>query len=43
VNSEQALQIIVAAAHDAGVWAVIETFGMRGDPPGIAPVGPTPA
>jgi hypothetical protein len=38
LGSEQALQIIVAGAHNAGVSAVIETFGPRPDPPAIAPV-----
>jgi hypothetical protein len=38
LGSEQALQIVVAGAHNAGVSAVIETFGPRGDPPAIAAV-----
>jgi hypothetical protein len=38
LNCEQAVQIIVAGAHNAGVSAVIETFGPRGGPPAIAPV-----
>ena len=38
LGSEQALQIIVAGAHNAGVSAVIETFGPRGGPPAIAAV-----
>jgi hypothetical protein len=38
LNSEQAVQIVVAGAHNAGVSAVIETFGPRGGPPAIAPV-----
>jgi hypothetical protein len=38
LGSEQALQIVVAGAHNAGVSAVIETFGPRPDPPAIAPV-----
>jgi hypothetical protein len=44
LGSEQAVQIIVAGAHNAGVSAVIETFGPRGGPPAIAPVesAPTP-
>jgi hypothetical protein len=36
LGSEQALQIVVAGAHNAGVSAVIETFGPRGGPPAIA-------
>ena len=36
LGSEQAVQIIVAGAHNAGVSAVIETFGPRGGPPAIA-------
>ena len=40
LGSEQAVQIIVAGAHNAGVSAVIETFGPRGGPPAIAPVEP---
>jgi hypothetical protein len=36
LGSEQALQIVVAGAHNAGVSAVIETFGPRGEPPAIA-------
>jgi hypothetical protein len=38
LNSEQAVQIIVAGAHNAGVSAVIETFGPRGGRPAIAPI-----
>jgi hypothetical protein len=38
LNSEQAVQVIVAGAHNAGVSAVIETFGPRGGPPAIAPI-----
>jgi len=38
LGSEQAIQIVVAGAHNAGVSAVIETFGPRGGPPAIAPV-----
>jgi len=36
LGSEQAVQIVVAGAHNAGVSAVIETFGPRGGPPAIA-------
>jgi hypothetical protein len=43
LNSEQALQIVVAGAHNSGVSAVIETFGPRGGPPAIAPVESSPA
>jgi len=38
LGSEQAVQIIVAGAHNAGVSAVIETFGPRGGPPAIAAI-----
>jgi hypothetical protein len=38
LGSEAAIQIIVAGAHNAGVSAVIETFGPRGGPPAIAPI-----
>jgi len=38
LGSQAAAQIIVAGAHNAGVSAVIETFGPRGGPPAIAPV-----
>ena len=38
LGSEQAVQIVVVGAHNAGVSAVIETFGPRDDPPSIAPV-----
>jgi hypothetical protein len=38
LGSEQAVQIVVAGAHNAGVSAVIETFGPRGGPPSIASV-----
>jgi hypothetical protein len=41
LNSEQAVQIVVAGAHNAGVSAVIETFGPRGGPPAIAPIEPS--
>ena len=40
LNSEQAVQIVVAGAQNAGVSAVIETFGPRGGPPAIAVVEP---
>jgi len=43
LGSEQALQIVVAGAHNSGVSAVIETFGPRGGPPAIAPVEPAAA
>jgi hypothetical protein len=43
LNSEQAVQIVVAGAHNSGVSAVIETFGPRGGPPAIAPVESPPA
>jgi hypothetical protein len=38
LGSEQAVQIVVAGAHNAGVSAVIETFGPRPGPPAIAAV-----
>jgi hypothetical protein len=38
LGSEQAVQIVVTGAHNAGVSAVIETFGPRGGPPAIAAV-----
>ncbi len=38
LGSEQAVQIVVLGAHNAGVSAVIETFGPRGGPPAIVPV-----
>lgn len=36
LGSEQAVQIVVVGAHNAGVSAVIETFGPRDDPPSVA-------
>jgi hypothetical protein len=36
LGSEQAVQIVVVGAQNAGVSAVIETFGPRGGPPAIA-------
>jgi len=42
LGSERAVEIIVAGAHNAGVSAVIETFGPRGGPPAIARVEPAP-
>ena len=38
LNSPAAVQIMVAGANNAGVSAVIETFGPRGNPPAIAKV-----
>jgi hypothetical protein len=38
LGSEQAVQIVVAGAHNAGVSAVVETFGPRGGAPAIAAV-----
>jgi hypothetical protein len=38
LNSPEAVQLMVAGANNAGVSAVIETFGPRGDPPSIAKV-----
>ncbi|MBV9941621.1 MAG: hypothetical protein JO262_05760, partial [Solirubrobacterales bacterium] len=40
LTSEQAVQVVVAGAQNAGVSAVIETFGPRGGPPAIAVVEP---
>jgi hypothetical protein len=42
LGSEHAVQIIVVGAHNAGVSAVIETFGPRGTPPAIARVESPP-
>jgi hypothetical protein len=33
LNSPEALQVVVAGANNAGVSAVVETFGPRGEPP----------
>lgn len=41
LNSPEALLVVVAGANNAGVSAVIETFGPRGGPPAIAQVEPT--
>jgi hypothetical protein len=38
LNSPDAVLVAVAGARNAGVSAVIETFGPRGGPPAIAPV-----
>jgi hypothetical protein len=38
LNSPAAVQVMVAGADNAGVSAVIETFGPRGHPPSIAKV-----
>jgi hypothetical protein len=38
LNSPAAVQVMVAGASNAGVSAVIETFGPRGNPPSIAKV-----
>jgi hypothetical protein len=43
LGSEQAVQIVVAGAHNAGVSAVIETFGPRPGSPAIAAVESVPA
>ena len=40
LGSEQAVQVVVAGAQNAGVSAVIETFGPRGGPPAIAAIEP---
>jgi hypothetical protein len=41
LNSPAAVQLMVAGANNAGVSAVIETFGPRGNPPSIAKVRDT--
>ncbi len=38
LNSPEALQIVVAGANNAGVSAVVETFGPRGGPPATVPI-----
>jgi hypothetical protein len=38
LNSPGAIQVIVAGANNAGVSAVIETMGPRGDPPNVTPI-----
>jgi hypothetical protein len=38
LNSPAAVLVVVAGAHNAGVSAVVETFGPRGGPPAIARV-----
>jgi hypothetical protein len=42
LNSPDAVLVAVAGARNAGVSAVIETFGPRGGPPAIAPVQAVP-
>lgn len=42
LGSEADLLVAVAGARNAGVSAVVETFGPRGRPPPIAPVEPAP-
>lgn len=42
LNSPEALLVAVAGAHNAGVSAVVETFGPRGGSPAIARVQPAP-
>jgi hypothetical protein len=43
LNSPGAVLVIVAGANNAGVSAVIESFGPRGGPPAIVPVASGPA
>ncbi|HEX6471467.1 MAG TPA: hypothetical protein VF069_20365 [Streptosporangiaceae bacterium] len=43
LNSAEAVQVIVAGARNAGVSAVIELLGSRGEPPAVTPVPPAPA
>ena len=38
LNSPEAVLVIVAGANNAGVSAIIETMGARGDPPAITPI-----
>jgi len=42
LNSPAAVQVMVAGADNAGVSAVIETFGPRGGPPSIARIAEPP-
>jgi hypothetical protein len=42
LNSPAAVLVMVAGAHNAGVSAVVETFGPRGGPPAIARVEDVP-
>ena len=42
LNSPPAVQVIVAGANNAGVSAVIETMGPRGEPPVVTPVPAVP-
>jgi hypothetical protein len=41
LNSPEALLVAVAGARNAGVSAVVETFGPRGGPPAIARIAPS--
>jgi hypothetical protein len=43
LNSTGAVQVIVAGANNAGVSAVIETMGPRGEPPYVTPIAAAPA
>ena len=40
LNSPEALLVVVAGANNAGVSAVVETFGPRGGPPPITSIVP---
>jgi hypothetical protein len=40
LSSPEALQVVVAGANNAGVSAVVETFGPRGEPPATVRVEP---
>jgi hypothetical protein len=40
LNSPAAVLVVVAGAGNAGVSAVVETFGPRGGPPPVTPVRP---
>jgi hypothetical protein len=43
LNSPGAVLVVVAGANNAGVSAVVETFGPRGGPPAVTPVAAGPA
>jgi len=42
LNSPAAVLVVVAGAGNAGVSAVVETFGPRGGPPPVRRVRPLP-
>jgi hypothetical protein len=43
LNSAGAVLVAVAGANNAGVSAVVETFGPRGGPPAVVRVADAPA